>query len=185
MMTLDEIASHLLRYIKTKNDHLSTGFVGVKYLLPTLCDMGKYDLAYKLFTSTECPSWCYPVVNGATTVWERWNSYVIGVGFGNKGMNSFNHYAFGSVAQWMFGYVLGIRFTKEGITIKPHVDTSGKLTSAAGSYHLDEWNIEISWESLNDGSTVIQIVKPAEAVLDLSDYAEVVKISDSRYIVKR
>ena len=110
---------------------------------------------------------------------------MIGVGFGNKGMNSFNHYAFGSVAQWMFGYVLGIRFTKEGITIKPHVDISGKLTSAAGSYHPDECNIEISWESLNDGTTAMQVEKPAEAVLDLSDYAEVVKISDSRYIVKR
>jgi len=185
MMELDEIAPHLLRCIKAQNDRLSTGFVGVKYLLPTLCDMGEYELAYKFFTSTECPSWCYPVINGATTVWERWNSYVVGVGFGNKGMNSFNHYAFGSVAQWMFGYVLGIRFTEDGILIKPHVDTSGKLTFASGSYCLDDLRIEASWKQSEDGRIVFQIQKPDEAVLDLSDYSEVEQYSDSLYIIKR
>lgn len=185
MMSGDEIAQHLVRCIKEQDGHLATGFVGVKYLLPTLCDIGEYELAYRLFTSTDCPSWCYPVVNGATSIWERWNSYVVGVGFGNKGMNSFNHYAFGAVAQWMFGYLLGIRFESDGIKIKPVIDESGRICYASGSYRLDGTLIEVSWKNLDDGRTELRINKSENVILDLSDYSDVEKISELVYIIKR
>lgn len=94
-------------------NHLSTGFVGVKFLLPVLCDLGETDLAYELITKTSYPSWGYSVVNGATTIWERWNSYTKEDGFGDVGMNSFNHYSLGSCVEWLYGYVLGIRPSEE------------------------------------------------------------------------
>lgn len=185
MMDAEEIAPHLIRCIEAQNYHLATGFVGVKYLLPTLCDIGEYDLAYRLFTSTEHPSWCYPVVNGATTMWERWDSYVVSRGFREKGCNSFNHYAFGSVAEWMFGYVLGIRFEADGIKIKPTIDESGRITYASGSYRLDGKTIEVSWKKLDNGMTALQLKVGANVKVDLSGYSTVEKISEELYLIKK
>lgn len=185
MMEADEIAEHIARCIKSQGYHLATGFVGVKYLLPTLCDIDEYDLAYRLFTSTEHPSWCYPVVNGATTMWERWDSYVVGRGFREKGCNSFNHYAFGSVAEWMFAYVLGIRFEKGKITVKPVIDQSGNLNFASGSYRLDDTFVEVSWKNLDDGKTALQIKKSGNVNIDLSDYTEVELVGDGLYFIRR
>lgn len=185
MMDADEISGHIVRCIAAQGDHLATGFVGVKYLLPALCDIGEYALAYKLFTSTDYPSWCYPVVNGATTMWERWDSYVVGRGFREQGCNSFNHYAFGSVAEWMFAYVLGIRFEKGKIRIKPVIDQSGKLSFASGSYRLDDMFVEVSWKNLDDGMTALQLRKNCEVDLDLSDYVVSEKVSDNLYFIRR
>ncbi|MBQ3013413.1 MAG: family 78 glycoside hydrolase catalytic domain [Clostridia bacterium] len=185
MMDADEIKEHLVRCIEAQGYHIATGFVGVKYLLPTLCDIGEYDLAYKLFTSTEHPSWCYPVVNGATTMWERWDSYVVGRGFREQGCNSFNHYAFGSVAEWMFAYVLGIRFENGCISIKPIIDESGSLSFASGSYRLDKAYVEVSWKNLEGGRTALEIHNSSDVTVDLSDYSEVERVSESLYLIKR
>lgn len=87
---------------------LSTGFVGTGILNQTLSREGMTDLAYSLLLQTADPSWLYSVEQGATTVWERWNSYTIADGFGDVGMNSFNHYAYGAVAEWMFADMAGI-----------------------------------------------------------------------------
>ncbi|MBO5789277.1 MAG: family 78 glycoside hydrolase catalytic domain [Clostridia bacterium] len=87
---------------------LSTGFVGTGWLCQTLSACGEDNLAYSLLMQTECPSWLYSVLQGATTIWERWNSYTLDKGFGDVGMNSFNHYAYGVVAEWMYRYMAGI-----------------------------------------------------------------------------
>ena len=142
-------------------------------------------LAYRLFTSTEHPSWCYTVANGATTMWERWDSYVVGRGFREKGCNSFNHYAFGSVAEWMFGYVLGIRFCSDEIVIKPTIDESGMITYASGSYRLDGKIIEVSWKNLDNGTTALQLKGGDKVRVDLSEYSKVEKISEELYLIKR
>ena len=93
-----------------QNDYcLSTGFVGTGILNRTLGENGMNDLAYSLLLQTKDPSWLYSVLQGATTIWERWNSYTVEKGFGPVGMNSFNHYAYGAVAEWMFAYMAGIR----------------------------------------------------------------------------
>ena len=91
------------------NDHkLSTGFIGTGIINMTLSQVGLDSLAYTLLLQTKDPSWLYSVRQGATTIWERWNSYTLDNGFGKVEMNSFNHYAYGAVCQWMFARMAGI-----------------------------------------------------------------------------
>ena len=87
---------------------LQTGFLGTSILLPTLTESGLEDIAYELLFQRKNPSWLYSVDNGATTIWERWNSYMKDSGMGPSGMNSFNHYAYGCVCQWLWEYAAGI-----------------------------------------------------------------------------
>lgn len=184
IMTKDEVRPHLFDCLHRHKNHLSTGFVGVKYLLPVLCELGRCDLAYEVFVNKDFPSWCYPVVNGATSIWERWDSYVIGKGFSNPGMNSFNHYAFGSVCEWMYEYIIGIRYTQEGMTISPIIDESGKITWAKGTTCCDGRMITVEWKNVENGWTELKIRKPEEVLLDLSGYSFVQILGDGCYLIK-
>ncbi len=92
---------------------LSTGFVGSCILNEVLAEFGENNLAYSLLLQTENPSWLYSVHQGATTIWERWNSYTKATGFGDVGMNSFNHYAYGAVQEWMYRHMAGIETTED------------------------------------------------------------------------
>ena len=85
---------------------LSVGFLGVNVILPVLTDIGAADVAYDLLLQDAMPSWLYSVKNGATTIWERWNSYSIENSFGDSSMNSFNHYSYGACLEWMYKYLL-------------------------------------------------------------------------------
>ncbi len=183
ILSAEEIRPHLLRTLKRKNNRLSTGFIGVRYLLPVLSKLKEYALCYELLTKTDYPSWCYSVVNGATTIWERWNSYTKGVGFADRRMNSFNHYSLGSVGEWLFAYALGLRFEENGVRISPVLDPSGKITFARGSYTLDGKRIFISWQREENGEFTLEIDAPSEAKIDLSDY-RTVKKEDGVYTVK-
>lgn len=87
---------------------MATGFLGTRPLLPVLSAHGHHDLATRLFQSRQFPSWGYEVENGATSIWERWNSFTKESGFGNAAMNSFSHYSFGAVSEWMFQSLAGI-----------------------------------------------------------------------------
>ena len=101
--------SALLKNIKDHGDCLQTGFLGTSILMDTLTfDVGAPEVAYTLLLQHKNPSWLYSVDQGATTIWERWNSYVKATGFGPSGMNSFNHYAYGAVLAWMYGTMAGI-----------------------------------------------------------------------------
>ena len=109
---------------------LSTGFVGTGWLCQALSEVGEDGLAYSLLLQTECPSWLYSVRQGATTIWERWNSYTLSDGFGDVNMNSFNHYAYGVVAEWMYRYMVGIEADIEApgfrhIILQPRPDVRG------------------------------------------------------------
>ena len=92
---------------------LSTGFVGSCILCEVLAENGENNRAYSLLLQTENPSWLYSIYQGATTIWERWNSYTLATGFGDVGMNSFNHYAYGAVQEWMYRHIAGIETTEE------------------------------------------------------------------------
>jgi len=168
---LRKIAQNMLsEKIKSRNNHLSTGFVGVSYLLPTLSDIGLTNLAYTLFTNTTYPSWGYSVVNGATTIWERWNSYTIENGFGDVGMNSFNHYAYGSVGEWMFKYAAGIDVDEKSpgyknIIIKPHFDAT--LSYINASYKSIRGNIVVNWVYTSSDCIDIHIEIPANTTADI------------------
>jgi len=110
------------------NSGMTTGFIGTRPLLPVLSDVGEHDLAVKHFQSHKFPSWGYEVEQGATTIWERWNSYTKDKGFGDPGMNSFSHYAFGAVCEWMFFRLAGIDSDGPGyqrIIIRPSPPSPG------------------------------------------------------------
>ncbi len=144
---------HLKRKF-AEDKSLTCGFLGIKFLLPVLCETGLSEIAYDLICSEEYPGWGYSVVNGATTIWEHWDSYTIANGI-KKGMNSFNHYSFGSCTEWMYGYLLGINpcidlpgFKK--VYFKPYFDLSGKVTTAFGEYNSDYGKISVKWDSDGD-----------------------------------
>ena len=100
----------LLQNFKDHGDCLQTGFLGTSILMDTLTyDVGAPEMAYTLLLQHKNPSWLYSVDQGATTIWERWNSYTKKDGFGSAGMNSFNHYAYGAVLAWMYGTMAGIQ----------------------------------------------------------------------------
>lgn len=131
---------------------LMTGFIGTASICEALSNNGVHDLAYKLLTQTEYPSWLYSVKNGATTIWERLNSYTVENGFGgNNSMNSFNHYSFGSIAAWMYQHSLGIqRGDKPAfktVLIKPAFDPTGTIKSAKGYVETPYGKISSEWKT--------------------------------------
>lgn len=155
LITAEETKDNLVRTVTRADCHLTTGFLGVKYLLPVLCDLGRSDLAYTVMTGRTYPGWGYSVVNGATTIWERWNSYTKENGINNTSMNSFNHYSLGSCAEWMYEYCLGLRPDVnigglKNIALMPYFDLSGKITWAKGSYKCDFGEIRLSWNREGD-----------------------------------
>ena len=165
IISADEARGHLVRTLAENGNKLTTGFLGIKYLLPTLCDLGRADLAYEIMTNREFPGWGYSVVNGATTIWEHWDSYTKDGGI-LKGMNSFNHYSFGSCTEWMFEYCLGIRPSEEkaglrAVCFAPVFDRTGRITEAHGHYDSDFGRIEVSWHA-EQGGFVYRVSCPTE-----------------------
>lgn len=145
---------HLARKTEEVDCTVSTGFFGTGVLNPMLSEGGHTDLAYRLIEQTAYPSWLYPVTQGATTIWERWNSYTVENGFGgNNSMNSFNHYSLGSVLSWLYETVLGIQRDEEKpgykhFTLAPQMMC---LTRAGGGFETGYGRIESSWERTKDG----------------------------------
>ncbi len=165
------VVKHLLRKIEEAGGHLNTGFVGVSYLLPVLCDNGCADTAYGILLKETYPSWLYSVNNGATTVWERWNSYTLENGFGDVGMNSFNHYSLGSCYEWMYEYMLGIKPIEPGYSVfsyKPFPDK--RLGRAHGSYKSRSGMIVSEWKRVENGFDLrLTVPINAKAVIEPSD----------------
>lgn len=106
--TKEAVIARLRENFKQHENCLQTGFLGTSILMSTLTENGMSDIAYELLFQRKNPSWLYSVDNGATTIWERWNSYMIKEGMGPQGMNSFNHYAYGVVCQWLWETAAGI-----------------------------------------------------------------------------
>jgi alpha-L-rhamnosidase len=129
---------------------LMTGFIGTAWISRALSDAGRDDLAYRLLQAEQYPSWLYAVDQGATTIWERLNGYTIENGFGgNNSMNSFNHYSFGAVGQWMMAYSLGIARDEPGFkrfVLQPRYDSTGEMTWARGHYDSPYGRVESAWK---------------------------------------
>ncbi len=150
--------------ISERGDRLSTGFLGVGYLLPALTDSGELGVAYKLLTQEAFPSWMYSIKHGATTIWERWDGWTEENGFQTPSMNSFNHYSLGSVGEWMFRYMAGIEAdrTEPGfrhVLIKPR--PGGQLTHVKASYESLYGSIHVAWELIDGGELRLEIEVPA------------------------
>ena len=132
---------------------LQTGFLGTSILMPTLSENGMSDIAWELLFQRKNPSWIYSIDNGATTIWERWNSYMIDKGMGPKGMNSFNHYAYGVVCEWIWETAAGIASDPANpgfkhIIMKPVPDK--RLGYLKAEYHSASGVIRSAWKYEGD-----------------------------------
>ncbi len=175
----EQAAVHLVDQIKAKDYHLSVGFVGVPILLPTLTEIGRSDLAYRLIQNKTYPSWGYSVEQGATTIWERWNSYTREHGISKQRMNSFNHYAYGSCSEWMFYSMLGIDLDEAGFgTIKMKPEIGHGVTWAKGHYDSirgrigSDWKLEegaFRWKVEVPANTTATLHIPASSVADITE----------------
>ena len=169
-VTADEIREHFIDSIKREDYKLTTGFIGVKQLLPALCEIGEVDLAYRIIKQTEYPSWGYTIKQGATTIWERWNGYTSEHGFETPSMNSFNHYSLGSCAEWLYSHVLGIKLSeKDVITVSPSL--SKELRFASGEYLSKNGKIRVFWKVKKDKYYLtVTADKGVEFDVDFSKY---------------
>jgi alpha-L-rhamnosidase len=159
------------------DNHLKTGFIGTPWLLPALSNIGRDDLAYTLLSKKDYPSWGYEIGKGATTVWERWNSIQPDGTFGPVDMNSFNHYAYGAVADWMHQYIGGIRIKEPGYrrsVIEPHI--GGGLPHAEGAIDTVYGRLSDAWALTGDGlmmNVTVPVNTTAEVVIPSGSAASV------------
>lgn len=144
LLSAEEIKKPLSARVSAENGHLSTGFLGLKFLLPALCEAGESELAYEILLKTSYPSWGYEIARGATTIWERWNGIQENGEFFDPKMNSFNHYSLGSVGEWYYSHVLGISVTESGVKFCPYF--TDKLGKVSGSYLYRGNKIAVEWK---------------------------------------
>jgi alpha-L-rhamnosidase len=152
--------NYLVEDIKSRKNHLSTGFLGTPYLCKVLSDNGRADVAYDLLFQETYPSWLYPVKMGATTIWERWDGQKTDSTFQDIGMNSFNHYAYGAIGDWLYRVVAGIELGKVGykhILIQPQ--PTSKLNFARAYFESNYGHIDSKWER-KDGKMHLNIQIP-------------------------
>ena len=169
---LEKTRQGLLDILRRNHYHLNTGFVGTPYLCRVLSDNGMNALAYRLLMEKSYPSWIYPITMGATTIWERWDSVLPDGKISGTGMNSLNHYSYGSIVEWMYRNMLGIRPSFEGagfkkFTLAPSPNyrirwAGGELLSASGVIK-SRWEIkgkEVEFSFTVPFDTEAQIILP-------------------------
>lgn len=188
---IEKSAKRLANDVK-KFGHITTGFLGTPLICQVLSDNGYPDLAYQLLFRKEYPGWLYPVTQGATTIWERWDGQKPDGTFQDAGMNSFNHYAYGAVGKWLYSYVAGIKANIEHpgykkIIIDPLVNN--QMTYAEATHHSMYGKISSKWEK--EGTTLkMHVIIPTNTIAEIhiptSDETSVVegisRISDSKDI---
>ncbi len=150
-----QAADRLVENIKRYRNHLTTGFLGTPYLCHVLTRFGHSDLAYTLLMQDTYPSWLYPVKMGATTIWERWDGIKTDGSFQTPTMNSFNHYAYGAIGDWMYRRMVGLDTYEDGvgykhIQVKPHI--GGQFTHASASLQTYYGTLSNAWEK--DGTRI-------------------------------
>lgn len=153
----------LVENIAQRKGLLSTGFVGTGLLAPTLSEIGQNGMSYALLLSEEFPSWGYEVKHGATTIWERWDGWTEDKGFQDPGMNSFNHYAFGAIGEWMYNRVAGIELddTSPGYQKFKIVPTVGVgITWVKSSLDTLHGKIVCNWKT-SGGKLTLDLTVPA------------------------
>ncbi|MEU4148824.1 alpha-L-rhamnosidase [Streptomyces sp. NPDC026659] len=154
-------ADRLVELIEARDGHLSTGFLGTPRLLPVLTETGHTDVAHRLLTQRTFPSWGYQIDRGATTMWERWDSIKPDGTFQDAGMNSFNHYAYGSVGEWMYAHIAGIAPAAPGfrkILVRPR--PGGGVTEAHARFDSVYGRISTDWKTDAQGFRLTLAVPP-------------------------
>lgn len=171
--SVEKCKTRLREKIVANGNKLSTGFVGTGIINQTLSAMGMDDLAYTLLLQRDCPSWLYSVDQGATTIWERWDSYTRERGFHTDvTMNSFNHYAYGAVAEWMYRYMAGIAPDEDipgfkHVVLRPAPDQRTQLNGQQRISNVDATfaspygPIQSAWTRTDDGALTLAVTVPA------------------------
>ena len=182
-------ADLLAAKVREAGVQLQTGFVGTPYILHVLSAFGHADLAWELMLRKAYPSWLYPISKGATTIWEHWDGIMPDGGFWSKDMNSFNHYAYGSVADWLYGVAAGIQVMEDApgyqrVRIAPH--PTDKLDWLEASIETRHGLISVKWSKTfepdqADAVWRVAIETPVEAELTLG--SEVKLLQPGRHVV--
>lgn len=167
----ERLLNELREKLDKDNNHLTTGFVGTPYFCRVLSDNGANEEAYKLLLNDDYPSWLYAVKLGATTIWERWNSVLPDGNIGDTGMNSLNHYAYGSIAEWMYKNMCGINpveetpgFRKIKLTPNPH----GSLKHAKATFYSPCGLIKSGWKLQDNGELNFEFEIPFNTKAELT-----------------
>lgn len=171
----DKVFERLVHRIRKEG--MQTGFFSTQHILPLLAENGQSKLAYDLLLQEDCPGWMYQVRNGATTTWERWDALkpdgsVNETSMGKDNMVSFNHYAFGSVGEFYYRYILGIRPLESGfskVLIKPFMDK--RLGAVSGSFQSRNGMIEVDWKAQNQ-DFILRVKSETDAKIVLPDGTE-------------
>lgn len=163
-IAFDRLVENVERY-----GHLTTGFLGTPYLCEVLSSGGRADLAIKLLLRKTYPSWLYPVTKGATTIWERWNGIMSNGNLASAGMNSYNHYAYGAIGEWMYNNLMGLKLNEDypgykRFTIEPIFDEN--FENIEGSFYSNYGKIEVVWTRKN-GQIHLAIEIPANTSSDV------------------
>lgn len=158
-----QAADRLVRNIRRYDMHLTTGFLGTPYLCHVLSRFSYANIAYRLLLQDTYPSWLYPVKMGATTIWERWDGIRPDGSFETPTMNSYNHYAYGAIGDWMYRVVAGIDTKEDGpgykhIIIKPTI--GGNLQNASADYETNYGKVSSHWK-IDNGNILLDVEIPA------------------------
>ena len=159
-------AKHLAANVE-KYGHITTGFLGTPYICHVLTDNGYNDLAYKLLLHEQYPGWLYPVTMGATTIWERWNSMMPDRTIPDNGMNSFNHYSYGAIGDWLYRDAVGLYETSAGfktMAIKPH--PGADFTQMRAEQQTPYGRAVAEWRK-EDGTFTLDVVIPANTTAEV------------------
>jgi alpha-L-rhamnosidase len=173
----EKAAKFLVDDIKGRRNHLSTGFLGTVFICNVLTQAGYSDVAYDLLLQETYPSWLYPVKMGATTIWERWDGQKTDSTFQDAGMNSFNHYAYGAIGDWMYRVSAGIETMSPGYKhLKIQPQPTKKLNYANATFESPYGIVASGWER-KDGKIIVRVTIPANTkatvILPIDDPAKV------------
>lgn len=182
----DRAVSKLLELLEESDFHLTTGFVGTPYLNHVLSKHGHTDIAYRLLFQQDYPSWLYQITKGATTIWEHWDGIKEDGSFWSADMNSFNHYAYGSIGDWLYRVVVGIDTDQDQVGYK-HIHIrpqppKDRLTWAEGQLETMYGTVKSKWtkSSSNDQKMKLEVTIPVNTTAEiLLPYAEMEKVTES------
>ncbi|MFD5286274.1 family 78 glycoside hydrolase catalytic domain [Streptomyces rubrogriseus] len=163
----DAVVDRFVETLKRRDYHLSTGFLGVDGLLPALTQAGRSDIAYRLLQHEDYPSWGYEIGKGATTVWERWNSINPDGSFNDVGMNSFNHYAYGAVGEWMYRTMAGVSAAEPGyrkVLIDP--EPGEGIDHVDFSHETPYGTVRSAWDT-KTGPMTLEVTVPANTTAEV------------------
>ena len=177
-------ADRLVYLVRKKAFKIATGFAGTPFVCEALAKTGHLRVAYAMLLNEECPSWLYPVTMGATTVWERWDSMLPDGSINPGEMTSFNHYAFGAIAKFMYNRVAGLQRLSPGWeTCRVEPGTGVEFSRASAAHETPRGTVSCSWSTVTNGDAgaklSLNVVAPCgtEVEVVLPGKSEVTKLS--------